>query len=583
MAGVLAFVAHRFGEAHLEDCYRAVLEPYIQERYMVFDTRVTPYPETLQRNMYLIMEAMRAHLGGPERDGSLGIEEDDDKWVVSFAPCGSGGRSMLGDGIEGTGSRVLAPYEFGVTQERHDWAWNTEGICYYCAHCCLALEKLPMERWGHPVRVVDPPRWGGSADAPETRKQCTWTVYKTLEAIPDEVYRPGRPQPAAAAGARCPATVSSDSRWRQARARTLDGGPGVAGGDVARLKLGVIGAGTWAVAAHLPAFAARDDVEPFIVCRRDAAVLGRIQEHFGFARATTDWHEVIAAKPDLVVLTGPVGARAEQARLALEAGAHVLAEKPFTIHPREARELDQLAQARGRTLMLCYAWNEMGIVEHARRLLLEDGGVGTVEHVSVVMGTIVRALLTTGENYVPTEFDAPPRLETWADPSVSGGGYSTGQLTHGLGLLFRLIPECATEVMAFTSGPGAAVDLHDAIALRLEGGAIGTISGTALPPGTFGNEHQLQIRITGDRGQLLLDLDRPMVRRSRGTEDDITVDLTDDDRTWSFQRVIDRFVDLAQGRHIENRSPGELGARVVDVLDGMARSGATGGRVTIEG
>ncbi len=83
---------------------------------------------------------------------------------------------------------------------------------------------------------------------------------------------------------------------------------------MARLTLGVIGAGTWAVAAHLPAFAARDDVEPLIVCRRDAAVLARIQERFGFAQATTDWREVIAARPDLVVLTGPVGARAEQAQ-----------------------------------------------------------------------------------------------------------------------------------------------------------------------------------------------------------------------------------------------------------------------------
>ena len=68
-----------------------------------------------------------------------------------------------------------------------------------------------------------------------------------------------------------------------------------------------------------------------------------------------------------------------------------------------------------------------------------------------------------------------------------------------------------------------------------------------------------------------------------GTEDDVTVDLTDDDRTWSFQRVIDQFVGLAQGRDIENRSPGELGARVVDVLDGMARSALTGGRVTDRG
>jgi predicted dehydrogenase len=353
---------------------------------------------------------------------------------------------------------------------------------------------------------------------------------------------------------------------------------------MAPLRLGVIGAGTWAVAAHLPAFAARDDVEPLIVCRRDGVILDRIREAFGFPQATTDWLEVIAARPDIVVLSGPVGLRAEQARAALEAGAHVLAEKPFTVLPRDAWELVELARRRGRTLMLCYAWNEMGIVEHARRLLYAEGGVGTVEHVSVVMGSVVRALLISGQNYVPTKFGSPPRLETWADPSVSGGGYGTGQLTHALGLLFRLLPERATEVSAYTSQPAdAAVDLHDAIALRLEGGAVGTVSGTALPPGTFGNEHQLQVRITGDRGQLLLDLDRPMVRRSRGVDDDVVVEPSDDDSAWSFQRVIDRFVDLAAGRPVENRSPGELGARVVEVLDAMARSAATGQRAVIDG
>lgn len=189
MAGVLALVARRFGEAALEDCYRDVLEPYVQERYTPFDIRVNPYASTVDRNLYLVLEAMRAHMCGPERDGSLGYEEYDDRYVVSFDPCGSGGRSMRGDEVEGTGSRVLAPYEFGVTTEKHDWAWNEEGICYYCAHCCFALEKLPVERWGHPVRVVDPPRWGGTADAESTRKRCTWTVYKSLEAIPAEAYR----------------------------------------------------------------------------------------------------------------------------------------------------------------------------------------------------------------------------------------------------------------------------------------------------------------------------------------------------------------------------------------------------------
>lgn len=346
-----------------------------------------------------------------------------------------------------------------------------------------------------------------------------------------------------------------------------------------RLSLGVIGAGTWAVAAHLPAFAARDDVERLIVCRRDPALLEQVRQHFGFALGTTDWREVIAARPDLVVLTGPVGERAEQARAALEAGAHVLAEKPFTLRPADAWALEALARERGLALMVCYGWNEMGIVEAARRLLLEDGGVGRVEHVSVVMASVVRDLLESGRNYVETPLGATPRTETWNVPEISGGGYGTGQLTHALGVLFRLLPTRAAEVSAFTSTPpGSRVELHDALALRLEEGMVGTVSGASLPWGAMGNVHQLQVRVTGERGHVLLDLDRPMVRRSRGEDDDVSAGLSDDDLTWSFGRVVDRFVDLAAGRTQENRSPGELGARVVEVLDAMYRSAAQGGR-----
>jgi hypothetical protein len=196
MAGLLAFVARRFGEAALEPCYRSVLEPYIQERYMVFDVRYRPYADTLVRNLYISLEAMRCHLVGPDRRGDVGLEEFDDRWELRFDPCGSGGRILRGDDLEGTGSRVLEPYEFGVTQERHPWAWNEVGVCYYCAHCNLALSTLPAERWGHPVRTVDPPLWRGEDD-PLTRKQCTWTIWKSLEAIPEREYeRIGRTKPA---------------------------------------------------------------------------------------------------------------------------------------------------------------------------------------------------------------------------------------------------------------------------------------------------------------------------------------------------------------------------------------------------
>ena len=188
ISGVLAYGATRFGEASLDAMYRHALEPYIQQRYMVYDLREQDYADTVYRNLYSTIEAMRAHLCGPGRLGSMDFDEHDDRWVVSFDPCGSGGRSSRGDVVEGTGSRVEAPYEFGVTLEAYDWAWNEKGVCYYCAHCCFALERLPAERWGHPVRVVDSPLYPDETSGTEPKK-CTWTVYKTVEAIPEEAYQ----------------------------------------------------------------------------------------------------------------------------------------------------------------------------------------------------------------------------------------------------------------------------------------------------------------------------------------------------------------------------------------------------------
>ena len=342
-----------------------------------------------------------------------------------------------------------------------------------------------------------------------------------------------------------------------------------------RLRLGVIGAGAWAAFAHIPAFLRRDDVEPWIINRRDEAQLADLQARFRFPHATTDWRAVIDARPDVVALTGPVHLRAEQALAAIDAGIHVVAEKPFTVDPAHAWAIERAARERGLHVVLCYAWNEMGIAEHAHRLIHGPDGIGPIEHVDVQMATIVRDLLTVGTTYLG-DADVPlPRTDTWSDPAISGGGYGQGQLTHALGLVFRLVPELRpAEVAAFTAGPGATVELHDAIAVRFEGGAIGSIGGASLPLGSFGNAHQLTIRVTGRDGQVVLDMAAPRVARAKGPEL-VEATLSDEDVRWAFERVTDRAVDLIQGRTTENPSPAALGARVVEILDGMYRSAAS--------
>jgi hypothetical protein len=118
--------------------------------------------------------------------------------------------------------------------------------------------------------------------------------------------------------------------------------------------------------------------------------------------------------------------------------------------------------------------------------------------------------------------------------------------------------------------------------VRFDGGAIASIGGASLPPGSFGNRHQLAIRVTGSRGQVLLDMDAGRVVRSTRTGE-TTPALSDEDLRWSFDRVTDRMVDLALGRTVENPSPPDLGACVVEILDGMYRSAASGRIETIGG
>ncbi len=113
---------------------------------------------------------------------------------------------------------------------------------------------------------------------------------------------------------------------------------------MAKLRVGVIGAGSWTVSSHLPNLVRRrdaGDVELTIVSRRNEELLGRIKDKFGFERATTDWQEVIAAEPDVVVVGSPPGWHHAHAKAALEAGAQVMCEKPFTIDPADAWDLDE--------------------------------------------------------------------------------------------------------------------------------------------------------------------------------------------------------------------------------------------------
>src|SRR6202167_2698788 len=144
-----------------------------------------PWAESVELLLADAALSLRGHLSGPGRTGEVSLHEEEDRWVFRFEPCGSGGRTLRDDANADGAARVGPPFGFRVTTQEHDWAWRTQGVCLYCAHCCQLQERASITRLGYPVRVVDPPVWGTA----EPREYCTWSVYKDPQLVPDEAYR----------------------------------------------------------------------------------------------------------------------------------------------------------------------------------------------------------------------------------------------------------------------------------------------------------------------------------------------------------------------------------------------------------
>ena len=181
--GLLNEAVVAWGEPVVGEFWDAIIGPLFTSRYEKFDIARNPWAESLWTNVYLAFEAMRGHLVGPDRTGDMEFSEDAERYTWRFDPCGSGGRSMRGDAIEGSPPRMEPPFEFGVTTEAYDFAWNKKGVCYYCVNCCVVMQLMPIDQFGYPVRVVEPPTYPAEREA-----KCTWHVYKDPANVPERFY-----------------------------------------------------------------------------------------------------------------------------------------------------------------------------------------------------------------------------------------------------------------------------------------------------------------------------------------------------------------------------------------------------------
>ncbi len=195
--GLMHEVKVRLGEEAIGRMFERVLLPLFAWRYDKFDVDRYPWDESLETLMLVGCEAMRGHLVGPERTGDFELIETADRFILRFDPCGTGGRTLRPDAIEGTPPRMEPPYGWTVSEEPHSWNHFRPGVCLYCAHCIVLQEEMPIDRFGYPLRVIDPPRWTADPDDPARHETCQWQLFKDVTAVPEEYYaRVGRTRPA---------------------------------------------------------------------------------------------------------------------------------------------------------------------------------------------------------------------------------------------------------------------------------------------------------------------------------------------------------------------------------------------------
>ena len=183
-AGLFSLVTRTYGEPALRDMYEGwVIGDWFAKRYRRFDVSEMDWKDASWLLTYLGFEGHHGHLSGTARDGSIDWVETEDAVTISFAPCGSGGRSVQGESRDGMPALMDEAIGFPVLAEAHDFTWNTKGVCSYCAHCCILHETLPIAKFGYPVRVTEPPTYPLTGES-----RCSWTVYKDLRKIPAEAY-----------------------------------------------------------------------------------------------------------------------------------------------------------------------------------------------------------------------------------------------------------------------------------------------------------------------------------------------------------------------------------------------------------
>ncbi|MBK1871445.1 Gfo/Idh/MocA family protein [Aestuariivirga sp. YIM B02566] len=270
-----------------------------------------------------------------------------------------------------------------------------------------------------------------------------------------------------------------------------------------RIRLGMVGGGQGAFIGAVHRLAARmDDQYEFVAgalsssperSRASGAELGLAPD-----RIYTDYREMAKAEAnrkdgiEAVAIVTPNNIHVPAAKAFIEAGIHVICDKPLALSLKEAKSLETLLKKKNVVFALTHNYSGYPMIRQAREMVAK----GELGQIRLVQAEYPQDWLTED-----IEKSGQKQAAWRTDPKQSGGGAIGDIGTHAYQLACFVsgltLDELAADMTSFVKG--RKVDDNVNVMLRFKNGARGMLWASQVAPG---NENGLRLRVYGTKGGL---------------------------------------------------------------------------------
>ncbi|MFN2146428.1 MAG: Gfo/Idh/MocA family protein [Anaerolineales bacterium] len=270
-----------------------------------------------------------------------------------------------------------------------------------------------------------------------------------------------------------------------------------------KLKIAVLGAGRWAGLAHIPGWQRDHRSEVAVICDPIRERAEEYASRFGIPEASADWQSVVGRDDiDVVDVCTPSATHFELSWGALEAGKHVLCEKPVAYDFRQTLEAAQLAASKNLKTKLGFTFRYSPGVKYAKTLI-DEGFVGKPFIYNAYEQNSQFLDPQTPMRQVASEADPSviqtSSLEGYGAPVIDIGHWWVGaDYRRVVGVMKNFIP----ERMVRDTGTMMRLNIDDGDIYLAEytNGVISSVQSSFV---TIGNYPGIEVRIYGEKGAII--------------------------------------------------------------------------------